>query len=59
VLENFQFLGGPREGGAPAGGPGGDDAGVDQTAERHVPPPRAASGAKPAAQPPGDEDVPF
>jgi single-strand DNA-binding protein len=61
VLENFQFLGGPREGGpgGPAGG-SGDDAGVDQTAERHSPPARAPAAGKPAASaPPSDEDVPF
>ena len=65
VLENFQFLGG--RGGGP-GGPGGaapgapsEEGGVDQTIERHSPPPRG--GAKPpvpSAQPDAlDEDVPF
>ncbi len=59
VLENFQFLGGPREGGAP-GSPGGDDTGMDQTAERHIPPARpGASAPKPAAASASDEDVPF
>jgi single-strand DNA-binding protein len=59
VLENFQFLGG-REGGpgAPGGGASGGDEGIDQTAERNVPPARPS--AKLAAPPAGiDEDVPF
>ncbi len=62
VLENFQFLGG-REGGpgAPGSGglsAGGDEPGMDQTVERHVPPPRAPG--KPAAPTASiDEDVPF
>src|SRR3954464_15811936 len=59
VLEQFQFLGDSRGGGAGGGGasgaPGSD---VDQTAspERHSPPPRTG-GAKPAAQENLDEDV--
>ncbi|HEY8933153.1 MAG TPA: single-stranded DNA-binding protein [Rariglobus sp.] len=62
VLENFQFLGG-REGGEGGGAPraassGGDD-GVDQTIERHTPPPRAASKPTPPPQDNIDEDVPF
>lgn len=60
VLENFQFLGGPREGGPGGASPSGEDIGIDQTPERHSPPPRASGGAKPASPPPiGDEDVPF
>lgn len=58
VLENFQFLGSGRgEGG---GASAGSEEGVDQTVERHSPPPRASS--KPAAPAPReqlDEDVPF
>jgi len=63
VLEQFQFLGDSRGGGA--GGAGGAAAGAsdfDQTGggtpERHSPPPRSA-GAKPASQENLDEDVPF
>jgi single-strand DNA-binding protein len=60
VLENFQFLGGPREGGPGGGASAGDDAAIDQTPERHAPPPRASGGARPAPPPPaGDDDVPF
>ena len=60
VLEQFQFLGDSRGGGAGGGGaPAGD---IDQTGgsspERHAPPPRSA-GPKPAAQENLDEDVPF
>ncbi len=58
VLENFQFLGsregGPGGGGAAAGG----EEGIDQTAERNVPPPRAP-GKPPAPSAGIDEDVPF
>lgn len=56
VLEQFQFLGDSRGGGA-GGAPAGD---IDQTAtpERHSPPARSG-GAKPAAQENLDEDVPF
>jgi single-strand DNA-binding protein len=56
VLEQFQFLGDSRGGGAPTA----SEPGIDQTAspERHSPPPRA-SGAKPAASENLDEDVPF
>lgn len=55
VLEGFQFIGGPREGGAASE--------FDQSApspERHSPPPRPSSGGK--TPPPAenlDEDVPF
>jgi len=58
VLEHFQFLGGRDD--APAGGGGGrPEEGIDQTVERHTPPPR--SGAKPVVPPQDniDEDVPF
>jgi len=61
VLENFQFIGG-REQGAGPGGPGGvpGEEGIDQTAERHVPPARSAGGPpKPPASTGADEDVPF
>jgi single-strand DNA-binding protein len=60
VLENVQFLSSGRGG---AGGQGGADEGVDQTApmERNVPPPRGNRNAPPpaAAAPDIDEDVPF
>ncbi|RRJ95900.1 single-stranded DNA-binding protein [Opitutaceae bacterium TAV4] len=70
VLENFQFLGG-REGGpggpaggAPGAGAGAEDYGVDQTVERHSPPPRTPTrSAAPATPLPpadiADDDVPF
>jgi len=66
VLENFQFLGG-REGGEGGGAPGGSaprassggDEGIDQTVERHTPPPRAAQRPTPPPQDNIDEDVPF
>ena len=65
VLENFQFLGG-REGGE-AGGPAGGapraassgDEGIDQTIERHTPPPRSNARPTPPPQDNIDEDVPF
>ena len=60
VLEQFQFLGDSRGGGAPGGGPAGSsEPGIDQTAspERHAPPPRGP--AKPGASENLDEDVPF
>src|SRR6185369_11294407 len=58
VLENFQFLGDSRGGGA--GGGATAEPGIDQTAspEKYSPPPRGGS-AKPAAQENLDEDVPF
>ncbi|AHF92125.1 single stranded DNA-binding protein [Opitutaceae bacterium TAV1] len=67
VLESFQFVGGreggPGGGGAPAGSSGGDDYGVDQTVERHSPPPRAPSRSTPPPAAPAadiaDDDVPF
>lgn len=57
VLEQFQFLGEGRGGGAQASGPSGE---FDQSAspERHAPPPRASS-PKPAPAENLDEDVPF
>ena len=64
VLENFQFLGGrdgPGEGG-PAGAPraaSGGDEGIDQTIERHTPPPRGNTKPTPPPQDNIDEDVPF
>jgi single-strand DNA-binding protein len=57
VLENFQFLGGRGEGGPAAGGGPGDD--VDQTPERHSPPPRAATRSAPPPADTLDDDVPF
>jgi single-strand DNA-binding protein len=63
VLEGFQFLGDGRggTGGGAGGAAGGGAADVDQTAspERHSPPPRPSTGAKPAAQENLEEDVPF
>ncbi len=64
VLEQFQFLGDSRGGGAGGGGaPGGaaPSGEFDQSSpspERHAPPPRGPA-AKPAAQENLDEDVPF
>jgi single-strand DNA-binding protein len=61
VLEQFEFLGDSRGGGA-GGAPGGHSSDVDQTSgtapDKFSPPPRSA-GAKPAAQENLDEDVPF
>lgn len=63
VLEQFQFLGDGRGGGAGGGGASAPAGEFDQTGgsspERHAPPPRAGSPAKPAAQENLDEDVPF
>lgn len=61
VLENFQFLGDSRGGGAGAGGGGGAGAeagGEQNSPDRYSPPPRAAA-PKPGAQENLDEDVPF
>jgi single-strand DNA-binding protein len=62
VLENFQFLGG-REGGEGGGAPrsasSSADEGVDQTIERHTPPPRGNARPTPPPQDNIDEDVPF
>jgi single-strand DNA-binding protein len=63
VLENFQFIGG-REGGEGGGAPraaasSGGDEGIDQTIERHTPPPRANTKPTPPPQDNIDEDVPF
>ena len=59
VLEQFEFLGDNRGGGAGGNAPAGE---FDQTGaaspERHSPPPRTG-GAKPASQENLDEDVPF
>ena len=55
VLEQFQFLGDGRGGGAPSGG--GDAPGAPSP-ERFSPPPRASS-PKPATTENLDEDVPF
>lgn len=60
VLENFQLVGGRGEGTGGGSSHGADD-GVDQTVERHAPPPRA-SAPRPSAAPAqdiNDEDVPF
>lgn len=61
VLENFQFLGGRdgNEGGASRAASHGGDDGVDQTIERHTPPPRTPSRPAPPPQDNIDEDVPF
>jgi single-strand DNA-binding protein len=63
VLENFQLLSGRDGGGGGGGGSssGSDSDGVDQTVERHSPPPRSAPRApQPAPQNDfNDEDVPF
>lgn len=60
VLENFQLIGGRGEG-TGGGSSHGTDDGVDQTVERHTPPPRASAPRPPAApaQDINDEDVPF
>lgn len=60
VLENFQFLGGREggEGGTSRASSGGDE-GIDQTIERHTPPPRGNSRPTPPPQDNIDEDVPF
>lgn len=60
VLEQFQFLGDSR--GGPGGGPSGgaSEPGIDQTSpERHSPPARGGSAAKPPVAEGLDEDVPF
>lgn len=57
VLEQFQFLGDSRGGGASQSGGEHDQTG-GSSPERHAPPPRAAS-ARPAATENLDEDVPF
>jgi single-strand DNA-binding protein len=62
VLEQFQFLGDSRGGGAGPGGgaapAGGEFDQATPSPERHAPPPRAG-GAKPAASENLEEDVPF
>jgi single-strand DNA-binding protein len=63
VLENFQFLGG-RESGEGGGASrsaaaSGGDEGIDQTIERHTPPPRVNTKPAPPPQDNIDEDVPF
>lgn len=59
VLEQFQFLGDSRGGGAP-GAPAASGGEFDQSPspEKYSPPPRTAA-PKPAAQENLDEDVPF
>jgi len=52
VVEQFQFLGG-RDDKPPT------DEGIDQTIERHTPPPRSATRPTPPPQDNIDEDVPF
>jgi single-strand DNA-binding protein len=56
VLDNVQFLGRAT---APGSGPSASSDDVDQTVERHSPPPRAASRPVPPPQENIDEDVPF
>jgi len=60
VLENFQFLGGREdgEGAQKSSAPAGEE-GVDQTIERHTPPPRSTTKPTPPPQDNIDEDVPF
>lgn len=59
VVENFQFLGGPRDGSGEGGGaPGGSRDSDGGNYEKTSPPPRTAAPA-PAAQDDIDEDVPF
>jgi len=61
VLENFQLVS-SRDGGSGGGGGGGgggSDDGIDQTVERHSPPPRSAPRPAAPAQDINDEDVPF
>lgn len=60
VLEQFQFLGDSRGGGAGGGAPSAGGGEFDQTPslEKNSPPPRTP-GAKPAAAENLDEDVPF
>lgn len=59
VLENFQFLGDGRRDGAGAAPGGASTDEVDQTPERHAPPPRAAAPKPALPQENLDEDVPF
>ena len=61
VLEQFQFLGDSRGGGAGGGGSAPSEPGIDQTAspERHAPPARPGAAPKPSGQENLDEDVPF
>ena len=59
VLENFQFIGGREQGTGPGGGGAPGEEGIDQTAERNVPPARPGAPPKPPAAGGPDEDVPF
>ncbi len=63
VLDNVQFLGAPRQGGATGGSGGGESYDDAAPAERpSTPPPRAANLCTPPPPPPQDsidEDVPF
>ncbi len=62
VLDNVQFLGAPRQGGAAAPAAGGESYDDSAPAERPAPPPRAPARNAPPSPPPQDsidEDVPF
>lgn len=60
VLENFQLVGSRGDSAAGGGGSSyGADDGIDQTVERHTPPPRSPSRPAAPAQDINDEDVPF
>ncbi len=58
VLENFQLVS-SRGDNAAGGSSGSSDDGIDQTVERHTPPPRSPSRPAAPAQDINDEDVPF
>ena len=58
VLENFQFIGGPRDG-APGGGPGAAADAGDPSMSDSAPPSRAPSRGPAAPKDTVDEDVPF
>jgi single-strand DNA-binding protein len=66
VIDNFQFLGGPREGGGGGGGGGGQSSGDESDQRpRSAPPPRRPQAQAPAQPPISEEehfkedDIPF
>jgi len=61
VLEQFQFLGDGRAPGSGGGAASSSEQGIDQTVSpnRHAPPARAVSGAKPTPPENLEEDAPF
>jgi single-strand DNA-binding protein len=59
VLENFQFLGGGRGEGGPAGAPGEEGGEQPPAFERSTPPPRAAARNTPPPAENIDDDIPF